>query len=78
VYHHPDVSNHITRPRLADVAQLYALGSVALSQAANLFVIGPMTSRCVPTPFLWREPAVLKSDGVQDDVPAAQAREERR
>jgi len=47
VFKHPDVLTHIRQPKVADVAQAYALASVLLSQGFNYFVIGPMTSRCV-------------------------------
>jgi hypothetical protein len=54
---HPDVASYITSPRVGDVAQLYTLGSVALSMAANLFVIGPMTSRQVSARVVWSDEA---------------------
>lgn len=44
---HPDVITHILRPQVADVAQAYALGIVLLSQCANYFVVGPLTSKYV-------------------------------
>lgn len=50
---HPDVLTHIARPRVADVAQAYTLATALLTQAANLFVVAPMTSRCV---FSCRQP----------------------
>ncbi|TDL28777.1 hypothetical protein BD410DRAFT_781309 [Rickenella mellea] len=42
---HPSVLDNFTKPTFADVAQAYALGTVFLSQAANYFVVGPMTSK---------------------------------
>lgn len=42
---HPLVLTHYLQPSVADVAQAYALGAVVLSQAANQFVIGPLTSK---------------------------------
>ena len=44
---HPDVITHILYPQVADVAQAYALGMVLLSQGANYFVVGPLTSKYV-------------------------------
>lgn len=44
---HPDVTSHLAQPYLADVAQLYALGTVLLGQSFNYFVIGPLTSKYV-------------------------------
>jgi hypothetical protein len=44
---HPDVLVYLARPNVADVAQVYALGIVLLSQASNYFVVGPMTSKYV-------------------------------
>ncbi|KAF9535468.1 hypothetical protein CPB83DRAFT_888178 [Crepidotus variabilis] len=41
---HPDVTSQLTRPTLADVAQVYALGSVLFNQGLNKFVVGPLTS----------------------------------
>jgi len=45
IFKHPDVIDYITRPNVADVAQVYALATVWLSQASNYFVVGPMTSK---------------------------------
>ncbi|KJA26113.1 hypothetical protein HYPSUDRAFT_36976 [Hypholoma sublateritium FD-334 SS-4] len=42
---HPDVLVYLARPNVADVAQVYALGSVLFSQASNYFVVGPLTSK---------------------------------
>ncbi|TFK41300.1 hypothetical protein BDQ12DRAFT_434016 [Crucibulum laeve] len=42
---HPDVVPHIANPRVADVAQAYALATVFFAQAFNYFFIGPMTSK---------------------------------
>lgn len=42
---HPHVWANITDPKLADVAQAYALATVVISQLANQAVIGPMTSK---------------------------------
>lgn len=44
-FSHPDILTHITQYRRADVAQAYALATVALSQGFNFFIIGPMTSK---------------------------------
>lgn len=44
-YAHPDVLAHIANPRVADVAQAYVLAASLLTQAANLFVVGPITSK---------------------------------
>ncbi|KAF4623460.1 hypothetical protein D9613_001682 [Agrocybe pediades] len=45
IFKHPDVVEQLTSPTIADVAQLYALATVLLSQASNYFIIGPMTSK---------------------------------
>ncbi|KAG5654034.1 hypothetical protein H0H81_008050 [Sphagnurus paluster] len=42
---HPDVLDHLTEPRNADVAQVYALATVLFGQGFNYFVIGPLTSK---------------------------------
>jgi len=42
---HPAVLEHIAKPAVVDVAQAYTLASVILLQAANHFVIGPLTSK---------------------------------
>lgn len=44
---HPDVLGNLLRPQVADVAQVYALGSVLAAQGLNYFVVGPLTSKCV-------------------------------
>ena len=44
---HPNVITYILCPHVADVAQAYALGIVLLSQGANYFVVGPLTSKYV-------------------------------
>lgn len=48
-YSHPKVLEHLAHPRVADVAQAYTLAAAVIAQAANLFVIGPITSQCVHT-----------------------------
>ncbi|KAL0576574.1 hypothetical protein V5O48_005406 [Marasmius crinis-equi] len=45
VFSHPDVVTHIANPFIADVAQVYTLGSVIFAQGTNYFVIGPLTSK---------------------------------
>ncbi|KAJ3499856.1 hypothetical protein NLJ89_g10051 [Agrocybe chaxingu] len=45
VFKHPDVLDQLTRPNVADVAQVYALATVLLGQASNYFIIGPLTSK---------------------------------
>lgn len=42
---HPAVLPNISNPRVADVAQAYALGGVVLAQGINQFVVGPLTSK---------------------------------
>ncbi|KAI0359078.1 hypothetical protein OH77DRAFT_1420628 [Trametes cingulata] len=44
-YSHPRVLTNYLTPSDGDVAQAYALAAVLLSQAANHFVIGPLTSK---------------------------------
>ncbi|KAF8971432.1 hypothetical protein BDZ97DRAFT_1786453 [Flammula alnicola] len=45
IFKHPDVLVYMARPNVADVAQVYALGTVLFSQAFNYFVVGPLTSK---------------------------------
>lgn len=49
---HPNVLANLSNPRIADVAQAYTLGTVIVSQLANQAVVGPLTSKCVPKPYL--------------------------
>ncbi|CAL1696343.1 unnamed protein product [Somion occarium] len=42
---HPSVLEHLKNPQVADVTQAYALAAVILSQAANQFIVGPLTSK---------------------------------
>jgi len=42
---HPSVLTYWNRPLVADVLQVYDLGSVLLAQGTNYFVIGPLTSK---------------------------------
>lgn len=44
---HPSVLSNLTNPRIADVAQFYALGSVAAAQGVNQLIVGPLTSKYV-------------------------------
>ncbi|KAH7929388.1 hypothetical protein BV22DRAFT_1029634 [Leucogyrophana mollusca] len=44
-YTHQDVLSNLSRPYLADVAQVYTLGSVIGLQGINQFVVGPLTSK---------------------------------
>ena len=46
-YSHPVVLTHYLSPTVADVSQAYALATVVLTQCANHFVIGPLTSKYV-------------------------------
>lgn len=39
------VLTHYTSPKIIDVAQAYALGTVLLAQATNYLVVGPQTSK---------------------------------
>ncbi|KAH9937411.1 uncharacterized protein B0H18DRAFT_1081605 [Fomitopsis serialis] len=55
---HPDVSAHIFSPAVADVAQAYVLVSVLVMQAANYFVVGPLTSK-----VLFERHKLEKSEG---------------
>lgn len=54
---HPHVWANITDPKLADVAQAYALATVVISQLANQAVIGPMTSKYVQRDPMVHDPA---------------------
>lgn len=42
---HPDVVPHLHQPWVADVAQVYTLVFVLLSQGVNYFVITPMLAK---------------------------------
>ena len=46
-FSHPAVLDHYAEPLRVDVAQAYTLGSVILVQAANQFIVGPLTSKYV-------------------------------
>ncbi|KAF8168248.1 hypothetical protein B0H34DRAFT_760881 [Crassisporium funariophilum] len=72
IFKHPDVVTHIARPNVADVAQAYALGLVLLSQAANYFIVGPMTSKTMfERQRLEKEEGKVYSDpGVSSDMKA--------
>jgi len=76
VWKHPDVLTFIARPRVADVAQAYALGTVLFSQGINYFVVGPLTSRIM---FERRklekdEGKVYNDPGVSDNMKALNRR----
>ncbi|KAM6497985.1 protein of unknown function (DUF4149) domain containing protein [Amanita muscaria] len=45
VFTHPDVISYISRPTVADVAQLYALFVVFGTHGLNCFVVGPIASK---------------------------------
>lgn len=68
-YGHPAVLQSYAEPQLVDVAQAYTLGSVILVQAANQFIIGPMTSKYVRSRPLAQ--AELMDESVQNHVPAS-------
>ncbi|KAF5356054.1 hypothetical protein D9756_004186 [Leucocoprinus leucothites] len=68
IYSHPDVVTHIAKPWVADVAQVYALGSVVVAQGANYFIIGPMTSRT-----MFQRHKLEKEESKQYNDPAASA-----
>ncbi|KAI0029990.1 hypothetical protein K488DRAFT_55175 [Vararia minispora EC-137] len=63
-YTHPAVLEHYLNPRVADVAQAYALGVVFLSQALNAFVIGPLTSKT-----MFKRHKLEKKEGKQYNEP---------
>jgi len=47
IWKHPDVIQQLSHPNVADVAQVYALGSVVFFQALNYFLILPLASMYV-------------------------------
>jgi hypothetical protein len=47
IYNHNSAIVHIAHPTVPDVAQAYALALVSVSQALNLFWLGPATSEYV-------------------------------
>ncbi|TFK76791.1 hypothetical protein BDN72DRAFT_783256 [Pluteus cervinus] len=42
---HPHVTSQLHQPLLADVFQIYALGTTLIGQGVNYLIIGPMTSK---------------------------------
>lgn len=44
-YSHPGVVSRLHEPKVGDVAQVYALGTVLLAQCFNYFLVGPLTSK---------------------------------
>ncbi|PPQ92706.1 hypothetical protein CVT25_014013 [Psilocybe cyanescens] len=75
-FKHPDVLVYLTRPNVADVAQLYALATVFASQALNYFVVGPLTSKTMfQRQRLEKEEGKVYSDpGVSADMKALNRR----
>ncbi|KAF8202934.1 hypothetical protein BJ912DRAFT_1052955 [Pholiota molesta] len=65
---HPDVLVYLARPNVADVAQVYALGIVLLSQASNYFVVGPMTSK-----IMFQRQKLEKEEGKTYNEPGVSA-----
>ncbi|EAU93139.2 hypothetical protein CC1G_10507 [Coprinopsis cinerea okayama7 len=65
---HPSVLANLHQPRLADVAQAYALATVILAQGSNLFVVGPWTSK-----VMFKRHKLEKEEGVQYNDPKASA-----
>ena len=65
VFTHPDVVTYISRPEVADVAQLYALLTILAVQTLNYFVIGPITSKCVYSEQCKRHSHVKPQDHVR-------------
>lgn len=51
---HPAVLANISNPRIAEVAQVYALGSIVATQGINKLVVGPLTSKYVSACGNWR------------------------
>jgi len=76
VFKHPDVIEYIARPNVADVAQVYALATVWLSQASNYFIIGPMTSKTMfQRQKLEKEEGKVYTDaGISDEMKALNRR----
>ncbi|KXN83620.1 hypothetical protein AN958_01185 [Leucoagaricus sp. SymC.cos] len=68
IYSHPDVIPHFGKPWVADVAQVYALGTVLALQGTNYFIIGPMTSRA-----MFERHKLEKEENKQYNDPAASA-----
>lgn len=67
-FSHPDVVTHITRPNVADVAQVYALLTALGCQGLNYFVISPMTSRT-----MFRRQSLEKEEGKSYNEPGVSA-----
>ncbi|TFK30397.1 hypothetical protein FA15DRAFT_662353 [Coprinopsis marcescibilis] len=57
---HPNVLSSLHQPRLAEVAVVYSLGVVLISQALNFIVVGPMTSK-----IMFKRQKLEKEEGVQ-------------
>jgi len=68
VFKHPDVLDYLTKPWIADVSQVYALGTVWLTQASNYFVVGPMTSK-----IMFRRQKQEKEEGKNYNDPGVSA-----
>jgi len=65
---HPNVLVYLARPNVADVAQVYALGIVLLSQASNYFVVGPLTSK-----IMFQRQKLEKEEGKTYNEPGVSA-----
>jgi len=68
VINHPDVLAHPLNPRLADVAQAYALALVVGLQGSNSFVIGPLTSKT-----MYERQKLEKEEGKAPNEPGVSA-----
>ncbi|KZT74895.1 hypothetical protein DAEQUDRAFT_720081 [Daedalea quercina L-15889] len=73
---HPAISAHLSSPAVADVAQAYTLASVLLMQAANHFVVGPLTSKTMFERHKLEkaEGKSYSEQGVSDDMKALNGR----
>jgi len=65
---HPDIVSNIYSPTIANVAQVYALGSVLVLQGINYFVLGPVT-----TTIMFQRHKLEKAEGKSYNEPGVSA-----
>ncbi|TFY53113.1 hypothetical protein EVJ58_g9636 [Rhodofomes roseus] len=72
---HPTVLAHLSSPAVADVAQAYSLASGLLMQAANYYIVGPLTTRAVYARYKQEktEGKMYDEQGISDEMKALNA-----
>ncbi|KAH9835827.1 uncharacterized protein C8Q71DRAFT_797344 [Rhodofomes roseus] len=73
---HPTVLAHLFSPAVADVAQAYSLASGLLMQAANHYIVGPLTTRAAYARYKQEktEGKMYDEQGISDEMKALNAR----